>query len=213
MRIKFIQTDYNGEKVFKLNNLYAKQNFHRTYIKIFLSNDEITVIGWINYKNIEYGFEDKLDLEDLSSQGNWILIKELYSIFFTIAHNFKADNDVYCEKLPVENIKKPQYQNLFSTNIKYGEDKNYMKYSGAITLTILSTILYLISLCSSTENVKFFALHFLQYIIPLIFIPFSLKKVVKAKNDDKTAKIIFIIDICIIAICILSGIANLLMHI
>ncbi len=209
---QFIQTDYNGEKVLKLDSLYAKQSFYRTYIKIFLSNDVITVIGWINYKNIEYGFDDKLDFEDLASRGNWQPIRELYSIFFTIASNYKIDDNVYCEKLQSENIKDPEYQNLFYTNIKYSEDKNYMKYSGAITLTIFAVILYLISLSSSTDNAKFFIIHFLQYIIPLIFIPFSLRKVAKDKNSDKTAKIIFIINICTIVICILSGIINLLIH-
>ncbi len=209
---QFIQTDYNGEKVLKLNNLYAKQSFYQTYIKIFLSNEEITIIGWINYKNAEYGFDDKINFEDLAYQGNWQPIRELYSIFFTIASNYKTNDNIYCEKLPVENIREPEYQNLFYPNITYEENKNYMKYSGAITLTIFSVIIYIISLTSSTNGAKYFVLHFLIYLFPLIFIPFSLKKVIKDRNADKTAKIIYIIDICIIIICVLSGLINTLVH-
>lgn len=209
----FIQTDYNDEKVLKLNSLYAKQSFYATYIKIYLSNDEITVIGWINYKGKEYGFDDKLDFKDLSNDGNWKPIKELYSIFFTIASSFKIDDNIKCEKVLSRDIKIPEIQNLFIPNIEFGENKNHMKYSGAITFTIFSIILYIISLTSSTDNAKYTAIHFIQYIVPLIFVPFSLKKVIKNKNSDKTAKTVFIINIVLIVICIVSGLINLLMHI
>ncbi len=208
----FIQTDYHGEKVLKLNSFSAKQSFYRTYIKIFLSNREITVIGWINYKNVEYGFDDKLDFENLDTCGNWQPIRELYSIFFTIASNYKMDDTIYCEKLPVETIKEPQNQNLFYPNIQYGEDIFYMKYSGSIVLTTFSIFLYFISLSSSTDDVKFFVIHFLQYMIPLILIPFSLRKVIKDRKNNKIAKIIYFIDISIIFLCLLSGIINTLIH-
>ena len=141
---KFIQTDYNGEKVLKLNSLWAKQSPYKTYIKIFLTTDELIVVGWVNYKEKEYGFDDVLDFEDTTKQGNWEPIRQLYSIFYSLAYNFKIDNNVYCEKLLVNDINIPEIQNLFVPTVNIGEDKTYFSAkAGKIILIVgLSLIVF-----------------------------------------------------------------------
>ena len=141
----FIQTNYNDERVLKLNNLFAKQSFYDTYIKIYLINNELTIIGWINYKNTEYGFDDKLDLEDFSFHGNWKPTQQLYDIFFAIVNGFKSNDDnIICEKRLKEEIVVPQEENLFVTNIKFAENKNNSKIITVITFLIIFGISFLI---------------------------------------------------------------------
>ena len=137
---RFIQTYYNDEKVLKLNSFMAIQSFYDTYIKIYLTNTELTVIGWVTRKGIEYGFDDKLDLDDLAYCGNWKPIQPLYVLFRDITHGFIIDTkgDFVCEKKETKDIIVPQVENLFVPNIKFGKNKNYSKIIGVSIILILS---------------------------------------------------------------------------
>lgn len=201
----FIQTDYNGERVLKLNSLYAKQSFYQTYLKVYLSEDEIIVVGWINYKGVEYGFEDKLDFEDLSFSGNWQYTKHLYSIFFTIAYNYKIDDNVYCEKVLATEINPFKDNNLFVISLPYTLN---ISYSKPIGLDLFALILYFsVLMLSFLENV------WLMYVIPLILSFFALICVRKNVEKDQFSKILYIVNICFIIVCIVSGVVNFLAHI
>lgn len=150
----FILTEYNGEQVLKLNNLWSKQSFYKTYIKIYLNIDEITIIGWIKYKDKEYGFDDTLDLKNTDKESNWQPTKELYSIFFTIAYNFKQDDNVYCEKMPVNNINIPQIKNIFVPTLPMKEDKTYVNpKTGKIILFIGLALIMLIIIIAIVASI------------------------------------------------------------
>lgn len=135
---RYIQTYYNDEKVLKLNSFFAMQSFYDTYLKIYLTNSELTVIGWITYKGIEYGFDDKLNLEDFAFRGNWIPIQQLYVLFRDIVSRFKFDdqNEFICEKRKLEDIIEPQEENLFVPNLKFCKNKSYAKIIAIIVLFI-----------------------------------------------------------------------------
>lgn len=139
---RFIQTDYNNEKVLKLNSFFAMQSFYDTYIKIYLINSELIVIGWITYKGIEYGFDDKLDLDDFAFRGNWQPIQQLYVVFRDIVAGFKIDNqnDFVCEKKILEDIVVPQGENLFVPQVKFGKNKSYIKFFVIIVLIVFFVI-------------------------------------------------------------------------
>lgn len=111
---KFIEINYNGEKVLKHNSFMAKLEGVKTYLKIHLSNNELTLIGWVVWKNVEYGFDDELELDEPYKESNWKLSKNLFSIFFAFASGLnELDGTIICKKVNSNEAIFPNEENKF----------------------------------------------------------------------------------------------------
>ena len=115
--MKFIEIDYNGEKVYKHNSFMTKLDFHKTYLKIHLTNNKLTLIGWIVSKNTEYGFDDILDINNVGKESNWNLTKNLYNMFYAFGSGLNSpNNEILCKKVSSNEAVLPAEQNLFVYN-------------------------------------------------------------------------------------------------
>lgn len=112
---KFIEADYNNEKVLKHNSFMTKLDFFKTYLQIHLSKDELTLVGWVVWKNVEYGFDDVLDLNEPYKQSNWQVSKNLFNMFYAFASGLSAENSQFvCQKVNSNEAKLPSEANLFN---------------------------------------------------------------------------------------------------
>ena len=111
---KFIEIDYNGEKVLKHNSFMTKLDFFKTYIKIHLSNNELTLIGWVVWKGVEYGFDDELELDEPYKESNLQVSKNLFNIFFAFASGLnEPDGAIICKKVNSNEAIFPNEENKF----------------------------------------------------------------------------------------------------
>ena len=112
---KFIEVDYNNEKALKHNSFMTKLDFFKTYLQIHLSNDELTLVGWVVWKNVEYGFDDVLDLNEPYKQSNWQVSKNLFNMFFAFASGLSTENSQFvCKKVNSNEAPLPNETNLFN---------------------------------------------------------------------------------------------------
>ena len=113
--MRFVEVDYNGEKVLKHNSFMTKLDFFKTYLKIHITNNELTLIGWVAWKEIEYGFEDVLDLDQPYKESNWQVTKNLYNMFLAFASGLNIkDNSIICKKIKTSEAVFPNEKNMFS---------------------------------------------------------------------------------------------------
>lgn len=115
--MRFIEIDYNDETVFKHNSFMTKLDFFKTYLKIHLSENELTLVGFVVWKNVEYGFDDTLEIDDPYKQSNWQVSKNLYTMFYAFASGLNiGNNQVICKKINSNNALFPNSENLFKYN-------------------------------------------------------------------------------------------------
>lgn len=111
---KFIEVDYNGEKVLKHNSFMTKLDFFKTYLKIHLTNNELILVGWVVWKNVEYGFDDVLDLNEPYKMSNWKVSQNLFNMFYAFASGLcKNNNEFECKKVNSIDAVMPIETNLF----------------------------------------------------------------------------------------------------
>lgn len=111
---KFIEVDYNKEKVLKHNSFMTKLDFFKTYLKIHLSDNELTLIGWVVWKNVEYGFDDVLDLNEPYKESNWQVSKNLFNTFYAFAAGLNIENGtIMCKKVNSNEATLPNEENKF----------------------------------------------------------------------------------------------------
>lgn len=111
---KFIEVDYNGEKVLKHSSFMTRLDFFKTYLKIHLSNDELTLIGFVVWKNKEYGFDDILDLNEPYKVSNWKVTQNLFNMFFAFASGLTIEKEkIMCKKINSNEAQLPTIENKF----------------------------------------------------------------------------------------------------
>jgi len=92
----------------------TKLDFFKTYIKIHLSNNELTLIGWVVWKGVEYGFDDELELDEPYKESNWQVSKNLFNIFFAFASGLnEPDGAIICKKVNSNEAIFPNEENKF----------------------------------------------------------------------------------------------------
>ena len=95
----------------------TKLDFFKTFLKIYLSNDELTLVGWVVWKNVEYGFDDVLDLNEPYKESNWQVSKNLFNMFSAFAAGLTdGNNQILCQKVNSNEATLPNEQNLFVYN-------------------------------------------------------------------------------------------------
>lgn len=111
---KFIEVDYNDEKVLKHSSFMTRLDFFKTYLKIHLSNDELTLIGFVVWKNKEYGFDDILDLNEPYKVSNWKVTQNLFNMFFAFASSLTIEKEkIMCKKTNSNEAQLPTTENKF----------------------------------------------------------------------------------------------------
>ena len=167
------------------------------YLKIHISESEVTIVGWSTYKGKEWGFDEILDLSNDQEISMEEHVKPLYRFLWAISSGLKNTEDIYCKKETLDLAILPNTQNLFVVNLTWNE-KADIPVMPSIILDILSIPIML----------------FVSSVVGIVMVIFSIiriQQIAEFKNQNAKVKMVYAFSIMLAilyAIIIIIGIAR-----